>query len=236
MFANIKMLSFLEGSKSAKAGAAVVIDVFRAFSLASWALMGGARMIVPVRTEAEALAWRERKPNVILAGESGGIPLPGFDFGNSPSAIQKADLRGKVLVHRTSAGTQGLLAAMEAGAKPVLAASFINAAATVAYLRESGVDEICIIAMGLNGEELALEDTLCAEYLRSLLRGDEADFGLIRNRIRQDATGLRFFDPTLPWYPEEDFDACIDLDLFDAAVVAVQDDTYGVCLKAIKSS
>lgn len=228
----IRMLSFLEGARAAT-GAAVVIDVFRAFSLVPWAMLNGARTIVPVRTAAEALAWRERKPGVLLAGERDGKPLPGFDFGNSPSAIRDAALEDRILIHRTSAGTQGLLAAIEAGASPVLTGSFLNASATVRHLRASGADSISLVAMGWNAEEAALEDTLCADYLRALLRGEAPDFQAMRQQIREDATGRRFFDPALPWFPEADFDACIDLDRFDSAVVAVRDDAWGVRLQKV---
>lgn len=228
----IRMLSFLEGAKAAT-GAAVVIDVFRAFSLVPWAMMSGAGMIVPVRTAAEALAWRERDPDVLLAGETDGKPLPGFDFGNSPSAIRDADLQGRTLIHRTSAGTQGLLAAIDAGASPVLTGSFLNARAIVTHLRDSGADVISLVAMGWNAEEAALEDTLCAGYLRALLCGGSPDFQAIRRQIREDATGRRFFDPALPWFPEADFDACIALDRFDSAVAAVRDDAWGVRLQRV---
>jgi 2-phosphosulfolactate phosphatase len=231
MAPRIHMLTFLEGARAA-VGAAVVIDVFRAFSLVPWALMRGARCVVPVRTEAEALDFRRRFPDVLLAGEREGKPLAGFDFGNSPTAIRGADLSGRVLIHRTSAGTQGLLAAIEAGAKPVLAGSFLTAGATVRYMNSLGVRDICLIAMGWNARDEALEDTLCADYLRARLSGEKPDFRAMRSRILDDPTGRRFFDPALPWFPEEDFDACIDLDLLDAAIIAVRDENYGIRLEA----
>jgi len=230
MTTRVRMLSLLEGARQA-VGPTVIIDVFRAFSLVPWAIMRGARRVVPVRTEQEALAWRERDPTVLLAGERDGKPLPGFDFGNSPAAIRAADLTGRVLIHRTSSGTQGLLAAREAGASPVLAGSFLTAGATIRYLHALGADEICLVAMGWNASEPALEDTLCASYLRAGLLGETPDFGQIRSQIRDDPTGRRFFDPALPWFPEADFDACIDLDRFDAAIVVVTDETYGIRLE-----
>lgn len=225
------MLSFLAGAQAAT-GPTVIIDVFRAFSLVPYALLRGARRVIPVRTEEEALAMRQRDPDAVLAGERDGRPLAGFDFGNSPSAIRAADLTDRILVHRTSAGTQGLLAALDAGASPVLAGSFLTAGATIRYLRDLDAEEISLVAMGWNAREEALEDRLCADYLRAGLTGQRPDFDAIRQRIRTDPTGRRFFDPALPWFPEEDFDACIDLDRFDAAIVAVPDETWGVRLEA----
>ncbi|MGD8424107.1 MAG: 2-phosphosulfolactate phosphatase [Gammaproteobacteria bacterium] len=231
MVPRIRMLSFLEGAEAAT-GACVVIDVFRAFSLVPWALMGGARMVVPVRTEAEALAWKRRDPTVLLAGERDGKPLPGFDFGNSPSEIRRADLAGRVLIHRTSAGTQGLLAALEAGAFPVLAGSFLTAGATIRYLKSLELSELSIVAMGWNARDEALEDVLCAEFLKARLLGEHPDFGALRSEIREHPTGQRFFDPRLPWFPEEDFEHCMELDRYDSAIVATVDDAYGIRLQA----
>ena len=231
MAARIRRLSFLPGAQAAT-GATVIIDVFRAFSLVPWALHRGARCVVPVRTEEEALSWRHRDCGVLLAGERDGKPLPQFDFGNSPSQIRSADLAGRVLVHRTSAGTQGLLAALDAGAAPVIAGSFLTAGATVRYLLSTGAREISLVAMGWNARDEALEDVLCAEYLEARLRGETPDFSAMRSLIRKDATGMRFFDSALPWFPEADFDACIELDRFDSAIVAIPDETFGIRLEA----
>lgn len=233
MALRVRMLSYLQGAMVAT-GPTVIIDVFRAFSLVPWAIARGASRVVPVRTEKEARAWRERDPTVLLAGERDGKPLPGFDFGNSPSAVRSADLAGRVLIHRTSAGTQGLLAALEAGASPVLAGSFLTAGATIRYLQSIQAQEISLVAMGWNARDEALEDVLCADYLRAGLQGERQDFGPIRSRILEDPTGRRFFDPQMPWFPEEDFDACIDLDRFDTAIVAVSDETWGIRLEPIR--
>ena len=222
-------LEGLEGARAAR-GVAVIIDVFRAFSLAPWALARGAPYIVPVGTPEEALALRPKIPGCRLAGERDGQPLPGFDYGNSPDEISRADLDGRVLVHRTSAGVQGLLAAREADT--VLAASFLTAGATAEWIRRQGAATVSLVAMGWNGCEPALEDQACAEYLAAALAGEAPDFEPLRAAIRDDPTGRRFFDPSLPWFPEADFDACIALDRFDFAVVARRDERYGLRLEA----
>ena len=225
----IRILEGLAGARAAR-GVAVIIDVFRAFSLAPWALARGARCVVPVATAEEAFAFREREPGCLLAGEYDGRQVDGFDFGNSPADISRASLADRVLVHRTGAGVQGLLAAENADA--IVAASFLTARATAEWLRASGTSTVSLVAMGWNGHEPALEDQACAVYLAGALAGSPPDFPALKRAIRDDPTGQRFFDPALPWFTPEDFEACLDLDRFGFAVVAKPDPDFGLCLMA----
>ena len=58
----------------------------------------------------------------------------------------------------------------------------------------------------------------------------------LREAIRADPTGQRFFDPALPWFPEPDFDQCIALDVFDFALVAEPDEEFEVRLAGRRPS
>ena len=58
---DIGIYHLIEGAKQAE-GLAVVIDVFRAFSLECWLYAMGAAEIRPVGGIGEALAWREKDP------------------------------------------------------------------------------------------------------------------------------------------------------------------------------
>src|SRR5690606_34278459 len=89
----IEVLDFVAGARAAR-GVAVIIDVFRAFSVACYAAAGGAARIIPVADAGEALALRRAHPDWLAAGERHARRLPGFDFGNSPTEITQADLRG----------------------------------------------------------------------------------------------------------------------------------------------
>lgn len=89
-------------------GAVVVIDVIRAFTTAAAALAAGAVRVICVETLAEAHALRQAEPSAVLMGEQRGLRPDGFDFGNSPSQFDRADVRGAVIVQRTSNGTRGL--------------------------------------------------------------------------------------------------------------------------------
>jgi 2-phosphosulfolactate phosphatase len=71
--------------------AVVVIDVLRSFTTAAYAFAAGASTIYPVETIAGAFRLLRRVPDAATTGAvGGGDPIPGFDFGNSPSAVQNA--------------------------------------------------------------------------------------------------------------------------------------------------
>ena len=82
-------------------GVVIVIDVIRAFSVAAYAVAGGAHRLWMVRTVEEAFALRQREPQALLAGEVGGRLLPGFDFNNSPSLMATAGVDRRLLIQRT---------------------------------------------------------------------------------------------------------------------------------------
>ena len=94
MSVEIRVLEGLDGARAAR-GTAVIIDVFRAFSLVPWALARGAPFVVPVMTAERAFAIRAEQPGCLIAGERDGRQIDGFDFGNSPTAIREADLVGR---------------------------------------------------------------------------------------------------------------------------------------------
>lgn len=218
----------LEGARCAT-GVAVIIDVFRAFTLAPCAIARGAERILPVATPEEALALKDADPGLLLAGERDGRPLPGFDFSNSPAEILRADLTGRSLVLRTSAGVQGLLAAEQAD--EVITGSFVNAAAIVTWLRDRGPAKVSLVCMGWNATERTAEDEACARYLRAGLRGAFPAFGPIRTRLRADPSGAKFFDPAQPWFPEADFDTCMRVSAYPFVLRRVRDPAGRWCLE-----
>ena len=107
----------------------IVIDVLRAFTTAAFAFSVGAAKIIPVSTADEAFSIKSRISNSPLMGEVGGLPIPGFDFGNSPTEIKKLDLTGKIIIQRTSAGTQGVVRSIRS--KKILVSNFVVAEATL---------------------------------------------------------------------------------------------------------
>jgi len=222
----IFLMKFLEGAARAR-GTAVVIDVFRAASLASYALAKGATRIVPVATLEEAFALRREHPDWILAGERDCLRPEGFDYGNSPFEIANADLAGKTVVHSTSAGTKGLAAAMAAGADEVYFLSFPNMGATARRILADNPAEVSIVAMGKAAAAPAPEDDLCAMYLKNELENVPNVFSAIAGFLRHTDSASIFFGETAI-VPEEDFAMCLDLDAVDFALLAAPDPEDGL--------
>ena len=218
----IEILHLIDGARSAR-GLAVIIDVFRAFSLECTLIALGAREVRPVGTIEEAFAWRQRDPDCLLAGERGGIMCEGFDFGNSPSSVGKADISGRRIIHTTSAGTQGLVNAT--GADEMLAGCLMNARATAEYIMAVDPERVSLVCMGKLGKRRAAEDALCAEYIEGLLRDAPMPDFEARALALREGDGSHFFDPEKQVsFPEADFWHCIRRDVAPFALKVERDD------------
>ncbi len=153
-------------------GVAVVVDVLRATSVIVKALAAGCVAVHPVGEVAEAHALAATFPpgSVLLAGERQGLPIAGFDLGNSPDEFTTERCEGRSLIMTTSNGTRAILASLPA--ERVLIASFGNRAAVLAALRRES-RPIHVVCSGTEGE-ISLEDTLLAGALVDGLRsGDQ---------------------------------------------------------------
>ena len=209
---NVRILQLIEGAKKAR-GLTVVIDVFRAFSLEAYLFANGAEKIIPVGDESLARRLKAENPEFILAGERNGKILPGFDTGNAPSELWRLDIKGKTVVHTTSAGTQGIASAENA--EEILGASLVNASAPAEYIKSRGAEEVSLVCMGWAAQYPTEEDTLCAEYIKSMIDGEPFDIRSGVERLKY-TSGAKFFDPNQnDVFPKEDFFMCTDVDTFD---------------------
>lgn len=226
---DIQILQLIEGAKKAR-GLTVVIDVFRAFSVEAYFLHRGAEKIIPIGDAQIAYDLKAQNPDVILTGERHGRILPGFDCGNSPSQVLTLDATGKTVVHTTSAGTQGIANAVNA--TEILGGSLLTAKATAEYIRRSGAEQVSLVCMGLEALAPTEEDTLCAEYIKSLLEGTPLDIEAETQKLRY-TSGAKFFDPAQQEvFPEGDFHLCTEIDKFDFVVKMVKgDDGLGYMVK-----
>ncbi|MBX6311335.1 MAG: 2-phosphosulfolactate phosphatase [Isosphaeraceae bacterium] len=160
---SVHLLPSLIPPGALRGGVAVVIDVLRASTLMIQALDAGCEAILPCLEieEAQRLAADLPPGRALLAGERQGLPIPGFDLGNSPGQCTPEVCRGKTLVMTTTNGTRAVLACREAAR--VLIAGFVNLAATARALRADG-RPVHLVCAGTDGR-ISLEDHLGAGAL-----------------------------------------------------------------------
>jgi len=147
---------------------AVVFDVLRATSSILTGLASGVEAIIPVRTVEEARARKLKEPDLLLAGERGGLPPEGFDLGNSPEEFEK--LTGRRVVMTTTNGTAAI-ESMRTASK-VLIGALLNIDALADYLFTHPPKRLLLVCAG-TGEEFSLEDAVAAGALVARLSDDQ---------------------------------------------------------------
>ena len=231
----IKFLHLMVGAAQAK-GIAVVIDVFRAFSLEAYLFAAGVQKIIPVDTLQKARDLKKLHPEDILFGEREGIIQPGFDQGNSPFLTKDLDLKGETVVHASSSGTCGLVAAMNSSAQQVITGSLVNARAIADYLISQDPETVSLIDMGWAGRRPTLEDTVCADYIAHLLTGEKFNYPDYVYEI-YNSDGQRFFQPeNQKSMPRDDFFLCLRPDIFPFIIKAESAADGNIHLRRITTS
>jgi 2-phosphosulfolactate phosphatase len=151
---------------------AVVVDALRASATITCLLQQGAAEVLAVKEVSEAYAYRQVHPDTLLIGERGGVKVDGFDFGNSPTEIQRADVQGKRVVFTSTTGAQRLVDCL--GASAIIVGTTINASAVarqVSAIAQTASVPIVIIPAGLATDPsvIAQEDWLGATVLAARL-------------------------------------------------------------------
>jgi 2-phosphosulfolactate phosphatase len=225
----VERRSLLSGAETAE-GIVVIIDVLRAFTCSALMFRYGMRDLTLVRTPEEALAFRNADADYLAAGEVKGRKVEGFDIGNSPADIvAKGDavFRGRRVVARSSAGTQGVLAAARR-AQQVMLSSYVNAAATAAYIRDStrvdalihGSDvTVTVVPMGFEGVRPSVEDERCGDYLEHLLIGTPYDHLHAIWECISDPDIAASLRGEHDYRPREDVILALQRDVFDFAMI-----------------
>lgn len=170
-----------------------------------------------VQTVEETLALRAAESGAICMGEVRGQAPGALDYGNSPFEIATVDLRGKTIIQRTSAGTQGIVAT-SIRADRLYAASLVTAEATVRALLSGSPGEVAVVAMGDNGTIRTDEDELTAIHLRNRLEGRPGDKQAVRQVILAGGEVRRFYDPARLGHRPEDVEIALDIDRYDFAI------------------
>lgn len=156
-------------------GVVVAIDVIRAFTTAAYAFAAGADAIWMVAEVDEAIDLAASIPGALAMGEDHGRRPDGFALSNSPVGAFAADVAGRTLVQRTSAGTRGLIAA--ADADRVFAASLVCASATARAVQraitEVGTDAPTYVITGRfpDKPDGGTDDLLTAELIERARTG-----------------------------------------------------------------
>jgi len=207
-------------------GVVVVIDVLRAFSNAAYMFSRGAKEVHPVGGVEEALMFKAEMPNVLAAGEVGGLPPEGFDFGNSPTQTKDLDLSGRIIVQSTGAGTKGIVRSVKA--EIMLAASLVVANATVKYIQKLKPGTITFVITGQYRPGHGDEDLACAEYLELRLKGQKPDPTPFIKRVFESRDAIQHLDPKETGFPLSDLDLCTKIDAFDFAMLVTKENDHHV--------
>ncbi len=145
----------------------VIIDVLRATTTAVTYLERGADALLLTATPEIALNLRTEGSPYLLGGERGGLPIPGFDFGNSPVEAAGQNFTGKTVVMNTTNGTGAAHTAAQSG-KHIFLAALTNAHAAARRARAAATEEIAIVCAGTD-EHVGLEDVYAAGVLAEYL-------------------------------------------------------------------
>jgi 2-phosphosulfolactate phosphatase len=211
---------FVSTAEAANAsGAAVVIDVMRAFTTAAWALHLGAARILLVRDLDEALALKAQIPGSLAFCD--GAPRPGFDLQNSPVQVRSLDVEGRTIVQRTTAGTQGAVAARRC--TPLVCTGFATATATASYLEAAGAQQVTFVVTG--GDE----DQACAEHIAALLDHRTPDPTLLDRAAASPAAADLHEGVRLGYtgVDQDDVALCLAVDTFKFAMTVSPDHSTG---------
>lgn len=152
-------------SKSVENDVFIIIDLIRATTAITTIFDRGATRVLIANSVEQACAARQRYPQRLLAGERNALPLPGFDYGNSPAQFIQAELHARELILTTTNGTRAFFACPAESLR--LAGCFYNAAAVTAYAvqqarqRGGNIGIVCAAEAGY----FALDDSVCAGYL-----------------------------------------------------------------------
>ena len=198
-------------------GAAVVVDVMRAFTVAALALAAGASRLVLVPELEDALSMKGRVSGALAFQD--GAPVPGFDLANSPVMLAELDVDERTIFQRTTSGTRGALAARHC--EPLLCASFACAAATAHVLRAHRNPRVGYVITGDGGT--ADEDLACAELIDRLRMDPTVSAAPFVERARQSKAARSLREAVESGYKgvdPGDVERCLVVDAVDFAMRA----------------
>ncbi len=207
----------IDGARHAR-GTVVVIDVLRAFSVSAYALAGGARECRLVRTVAEARALAEGIPGSVICAEENALPVEGIAISNSPTKIRETDLRDRILIQRSTSGTQ---VASEVESGDIFAASLVVARATVQACLLRDPETITLLASADHPEDHA-----CAHYMEALIQDEQPDLEHLLAPLRKSERYHRAMSASWPGFPPTDLELALEVDRFPFAMPLTREAGY----------
>ena len=214
---NIIHATGVEGARRAR-GTVVVIDVLRSFTVSAYALAGGARECLLVRSVAEARALADRTEGAVICAEEDALPVEGIPLSNSPTMVRELDLRGRVLIQRSTAGTQ---VAAAASGDDIFAASLVVARATVQACLSRNPGTLTLVASADHPEDHA-----CVRYMEALIGGASPDLEALLAPLRDSERYRRAISGTWPGFPPSDLELALRADAFDFAMPVAREAGY----------
>jgi 2-phosphosulfolactate phosphatase len=188
--------------------------------VACYSFDAGASQYIAVGEVDAAFELQKKYSKSVLVGERNERKIDGFNFGNSPTEIIKADLMGCTVIHSTTAGTNGLVNAENADI--LLTGSFVNIGAIVRYIKYINPQDVFLVAMGYRAKISADEDLLCAKLIAERLNneGNKNEYTELISDLR-NGSGQRFFNPdNIEFSPPTDFFLCTMVDRFNFVLKA----------------
>jgi 2-phosphosulfolactate phosphatase len=164
-------------------GTVVVIDVLRASTVIGYALAAGAVAVIPTLEvdEARRIASGFPAGQAVLGGEREGLPIAGFDLGNSPSEYCRDAVGGRTVVFTTTNGTRAMGRCRLAAR--VLVGAFVNLSA-VCEAVGSPPETLHLLCAGTKGK-ITREDVLFAgAVVDRLLAAGAVDENLQNDQAR----------------------------------------------------
>lgn len=225
---------FLSQGQAAQAtGAVVVIDVLRAFTTAAYAIAGGADQIVLVADVAEAHELKRANAGWLAMGENRGRRVPGFDLSNSPVEVWEADVSGRTIVQRTSAGTCGVVAARRATRR--WCSSLVCATATANAVSATGLSDPSYVITGDWPDRTELrgdDDRIAADFIEAVRTRQRVDAHAAAKAVANSAEAARTIALGAGHVDPADIEFATRVDYFDFALEATQEEA-GLVLRKV---
>lgn len=130
----------------------IVVDVIRASTSLVVLLERGASKVFIAADVETARQMAPHRPGAVLAGEEQGLAPRGFEYGNSPVELSRAEVAGREVIFVTTNGTAAIRAVERNG--PVLVGALRNGAAVCREALESaqGMEaDLTVVCAGREG-------------------------------------------------------------------------------------